>query len=351
MEKKIKTSVIMCVHNGEKHLKKCIESILEQTFEDFEFLILDDNSSDHTNEIIRNYSQDERIRIFENKKNIGLTKSLNILLGEARGEYVARIDADDIAQKDRLLKQISFLDEKKDLGMAISNCNIIDQDSNLLYTHCPPCNETALKWSLLFRNPIRHSTVVVRMQAFLKTGFYDINFTYAQDYDMWQRIINYYKIGVIPEALSDVRVHEDTITINMVQKQDYFVNLVSRRQMQFYCGRYISLEEAKKIRMVYVHRHQMQIEEMLEIDIEDFNYHVGLYFEIALGFFNSGVDENVLMQEIELDIRSLFRVAKSRPRWAKTILKGMEHWLNKNKKNNEFFANIEKKIVLPKTKI
>ena len=158
------------------------------------------------------------------------------------------------------------------------------------------------------------------MQAFLKAGFYDTNFVYAQDYDMWQRITEHYKIGVVPEALADVRVHEKTITSNVIQKQDEFVNLVSRRQMQYYCGRSISPEEAKKIRMVYVHRHPTQTEEMLEIDTKDFNYHVGLYFEMALGFFNSGTDENVLVQEIELDIRSLFRVAKSRPGWAKSIL-------------------------------
>ena len=103
-----KVSVLMSVYNGEKYLREAVESILNQTFRDFEFIIIDDGSTDSTNEIIRSYS-DCRIRLLENEENIGLTKSLNKGIDQCRGEYIARMDGDDVSLQQRFSKQLEYL--------------------------------------------------------------------------------------------------------------------------------------------------------------------------------------------------------------------------------------------------
>lgn len=338
-----KISVLMCVRNGQKHIGKSIESVLSQTFENFEFLILDDESKDETAEIIREYSKDKRIKVFKNEENLGLTRSLNKLLKLSRGEYVAIIDSDDIAKEKRLQKQISFMDEEKDIAMVASNCDVVDDNSVFLYTHCPPSNDTALRWSLTFRNPIRHSTVMIRRSCLFKTGMYDESFSCAQDYDMWQRMSSHFKIAVIPETLAEIRVHEKTISNKMINKQDEMVNLISRRQMQNHCKKTISLEEAKKIRTIYVHRHPLQLKEMENIDTKLFNNYLGLYFDIVLGFFNSGAEKETLISEVKLDIKSLIKTARMRQNWPREIMDGMKRWFGVQTKN-EFVCDLEKSV-------
>jgi glycosyltransferase involved in cell wall biosynthesis len=344
-----KISVLMCVCDGQNHIQKCIESILEQTFENFEFLILDDASIDQTSDIIKSYLKDKRIKLYKNEQNLGLTKSLNILLSASQGQYIARIDADDTAKKTRLQTQVSLLEKEKAIGMVASNCDLIDENSNYLYTHCPPCNDTALRWSMIFRNPIRHSTVMFRNKLFSKTSIYDVNFKYAQDYEMWQRIGSYFRIGIIPETLGAVRIHEKTISNKIIENQDEFVNLISRKQMENYYGKPISLEEANKIRMMYVHRNSIQLEKMKKIDIKDFNHHIHFYFDIALGFLNSSysLEKKILIKEIKLDIKSLINIAKSKPGWSREIVKSIKKWIEKQKRN-QFIDDLERTILINK---
>ena len=122
-------SVIMSVYNGDKFLSSSIESILNQTYSDFELLILDDGSTDNTSKILNNYRNHEKIRLFKNNENIGLTKSLNLLINKSKGSYIARQDCDDLSDSKRLEKQLSYL-LKYDLDACTARA--INKQSNRL---------------------------------------------------------------------------------------------------------------------------------------------------------------------------------------------------------------------------
>ena len=123
-----KVSVVMCVHNGERYLYEALESVLNQTFEDFEFIIVDDASADNTPAILKEYAaQDGRIRLMRNAHNLGLTRSLNKALRLAKGEYIARQDADDISLPQRLEKQVEFLNSNSRTAVVGSWTEVIDE--------------------------------------------------------------------------------------------------------------------------------------------------------------------------------------------------------------------------------
>ncbi|NHJ46179.1 MAG: glycosyltransferase family 2 protein, partial [Asgard group archaeon] len=127
---KIKVTVLMSVFNGEKYLREAIDSVLHQTFTDFEFLIINDGSTDNSVEIINSYD-DERIHLVHNEQNIGLAASLNKGINLARGEYIARMDCDDINHQTRLEKQVKFMDKNPDIGL-LSSANRFIQDDKIL---------------------------------------------------------------------------------------------------------------------------------------------------------------------------------------------------------------------------
>ena len=129
-----KVTVLMSVYNGKKYLHESVGSILNQTFKDFEFVIINDGSTDGTEKILEEYSRiDKRIVLIHNKENLGLTKSLNKGIKVARGEYIARMDMDDISASDRLKKEVEFLDHHQDYAVIGTFVKIMNKDSNLIY--------------------------------------------------------------------------------------------------------------------------------------------------------------------------------------------------------------------------
>lgn len=306
-------SVIMSVHNGRDYVEQSIQSILNQTFTNFEFLILDDGSNDETTSILRKYIlEDHRIVLFKNVENIGLTKSLNILLKSAKGRFLARIDADDVSHPNRLEKQRNYLLENPEIALLATNCDIVDKDFNYLYTHCPPSNPTALNWSLVFRNPFRHSTMMWNRNSIQGEEYYDTNFVYTQDYDLWQRIGMSSRVAVLPESLASIRTHEKTISHLQVDTQDELVTQVVKRQIEFYLGKKVSFEEAKRMRYMYVHRHSKQIEEMKKIPPKEFKKTIKLYLELAEVFRkNKTCDYGMLCYEVTGDIKSTLKTHKA----------------------------------------
>lgn len=179
-------SVIMSVHNGEKYLNESIQSILNQTFEDFEFLILDDDSTDNSYEIINNFSKtDNRIKIYRNQKNLGLTKSLNYLIDQTKNEIIARQDADDFSERERFHTQIKYL-TKEDFSFCITRAKTI-QKSRLIpkYSiHIPS------KIVVKYKNPFIHGTLMIKKKILLKYGKYDENFYLAQDYKLFKNLLD-----------------------------------------------------------------------------------------------------------------------------------------------------------------
>lgn len=206
-----RVSVIMSAYNAEKYIKEAIDSILNQTFKDFEFIIINDGSTDSTRDIILSY-KDSRIRFIENKKNIGLTKSLNKGLKLAKGEYIARLDADDSSMPKRFEKQINFLDKHKDIAVIGNWIEIIDEETNKAHVLKNSCNSAIIKWAQIFKNQMDHSSVFFRKKIIEEVGSYKEIYKYAQDFDLWFRVLRKYKIANLPEVLTKYRIHSESVT-------------------------------------------------------------------------------------------------------------------------------------------
>ena len=203
----------MPVYNGEKYLSEAIESILNQTFKDFEFLIINDGSTDSSREIILSYD-DYRIKLIENDNNIGLTKSLNKGIDIACGKYIARMDADDISMPERLEKQVDFMENHEDIAVCGSWFSVIDDKGNILSEVKTQINHEFLFFELFFKNPIGHATTIMRKSVIEHTGRYDPDYVVTQDYYLWFRIIESgYKIHNIDRVLIYYRKHENMVSL------------------------------------------------------------------------------------------------------------------------------------------
>ena len=186
-------SVIMSVYNAEKFICKTIDSILNQNFSDFEFLIIDDCSKDKSYEIISSY-KDGRIKVFKNKINQGYINSLNQLINYSKGKYIARQDHDDISLPNRLLLQFRYLENNLDVGICGTNATFFGQKR---WHTSLPTNDADIRANMIIRNPFIHSSVMIRSSLFLadKTMKYDLSYYPAEDYYLWFKIST--KAGVI----------------------------------------------------------------------------------------------------------------------------------------------------------
>ncbi len=195
-----RVSVVMSVYNGEKYLEQAIRSVLRQTFPNFEFIIVDDASTDKSTEIISSFD-DPRIKLIRNKTNIGLTLSLIEGINQAKGEYIARMDADDVSLPHRLETEVRFLDLHQDYALVGSSFYVInDMGENMGIIPVLLCYDQ-IKNELLNKNCFCHGSILIRKTAYESVGGYNSDFRYAQDYDLWLRIAEKYKIGNIEEPL------------------------------------------------------------------------------------------------------------------------------------------------------
>jgi glycosyltransferase involved in cell wall biosynthesis len=204
-----KVTVLMPVYNGEKYLREAIDSILNQTFTDFEFLIVDDGSIDNSVEIINSY-QDSRINLVKNDKNEGLVYTLNRGLSLAKGEYIARMDCDDISLPERLKKQVDYLDINSEISVVGTWITIIDLKREVQINWQPPVNPLWIKWSLYFYSPLAHPSVMFRKDIIRSIGSYFS--CSAEDYELWCRTSQQYLLANIPIALLIYRQHKNSMT-------------------------------------------------------------------------------------------------------------------------------------------
>lgn len=215
-------SVVMATYNGERFLKKAIASILEQTWTNFEFLIVDDCSIDQTSKILADFAfKDKRIKIIKNEKNLGLTKSLNKALEITQGKYIARMDDDDIAKPTRLEKQFTFLEGHFDYALIGCLADVIDERGRVIGEKKLALDYKTLKKKLLFNNQLIHSAWFFRKDILEDVGFYNEKFKKAQDYELLLRIASKYQVCNLPEKLIQWRKRGDSLSFQDKSQQKY----------------------------------------------------------------------------------------------------------------------------------
>ena len=215
-----KISLIMSVYNGEDYLRDAIESVLNQTFKDFELIVINDCSTDKTYEILKRFTElDERVKVHTNEVNLRLPSSLNKAISYAQGKYIARMDADDICLAERLEKQYNFMENNP--SVALSSCRFMTLKNGVISSGgCGGKSDNeSIKALLLVTNPILHPGIIAKADAIRSLG-YDKNFTCTEDMELWTRFVMAgYDIEIIPEYLMIYRLHDKQITETTLEKQ------------------------------------------------------------------------------------------------------------------------------------
>lgn len=199
-----RVSVLMAVHNGWPYLGHAVQGMLDQTFRDFEFVIVDDGSTDETASFIGSIN-DQRVRVIRTER-MGLTRALNVGLAACQGEFVARQDADDVSLPERLERQVRYLEHHADVGLVGTGVDLIDEAGHPMWKRLFPASDDELRERLYaFDNPFCHTTIVVRRKSLESVGRYREWFRRSQDYDLYLRLIEEYRIATIPEVLCLLR--------------------------------------------------------------------------------------------------------------------------------------------------
>lgn len=197
-------------NTSEKYLRESIESILKQSFTDFEFIIIDDCSTNNNKSIFKNFN-DDRVKIIFNEKNLGLAASLNKALKIAKGEFIARMDSDDISLETRLEKQYKYLKSNPSVGLVASFAKKIGNDKGYIYSIVEEPEK--MNVPMFFGNVICHPSVMFRREAIISNRLkYNEEFKTGQDYELWSRLLKKEKVAIIPEVLLSYRIHNNQIS-------------------------------------------------------------------------------------------------------------------------------------------
>jgi len=221
-------SVLMTIYNAEPFLRKSIDSLIAQRFPDWELIAVENGSTDASPSILADYS-DPRIRIFPFPANIGRTPALRYALDQARGNYVAVLDADDVSHPERLSRQAAFLDEHPDIALVGSWAQYIDDQGNIFAEFTPPRDECELRDCLGWINPIVHSSAMYRRQLALEAGGYPKDLVWAQDFGLILALAQRSKVAVIADFLCQLRV----LTTGMTGSWKYRVTVAREKLLLF----------------------------------------------------------------------------------------------------------------------
>jgi glycosyl transferase family 2 len=223
-------SVLMSVFDGERFLQEAIESILVQTYTDFEFMIIDDGSTDASIDIVTSY-KDARIRLLRNERNLGLTASLNKGLALAKGQYLARMDADDISLPTRLAKQIAFMKAHPTVGVCGTWADLRGKEYHDVWRY--PTDPDLIHAHLLFASTLVHSSVIMNRTLLGKHQLqYNPSFVCAQDYELWARAARRFPLANVPEILLIHRVHAEQVGQRSGGMQQAWASNVRMSQVQ-----------------------------------------------------------------------------------------------------------------------
>jgi len=243
-----KVSVVMPAYNAEKYIEEAIDSILNQTFSDFEFIIINDGSTDQTEKIIVSYI-DSRIIYLKNEKNSGIVVTLNKGLAVAKGEYIARMDSDDISLPERFEKQVQYMDEYPNVGVLGTGITIFGEnipDQNRIFT----TNDDQLKAELIFSSCIAHPTAMIRRSVLDQYHLiYNSEFAGAEDYCLWWSIAKVSSITTISDCLLKYRMH--TLQITKKKDEKYYLMMNKLKKLQFSDFKFVTTSENFDVFMKY----------------------------------------------------------------------------------------------------
>lgn len=240
-----KVTVLMPVYNGAPYLAEAIQSVLQQTFTDFEFLIIDDGSTDNSAAVIQKF-HDTRIRLFQNSTNLGLVASLNMGIKLAHGEFIARMDADDVCLPERLALQVAFMKAHREIGICGTWVEVIGEQSGQILRY--PTDPDAIKCAHLFGPALAHPTVMLRSKLLNETKLlYDPSYKHAEDFELWVRAAECTSLANIGKVLLYYRLNPQQVSKRHSEEQNFTAERVRAAQL---CtlGIYPSDEE------LYIHR-------------------------------------------------------------------------------------------------
>jgi hypothetical protein len=233
-------SVIMPVWNGAKYLREAVQSILNQSFADFEFLILDDGSTDETPRILDGFAKhDPRVRVIH-LTHEGIVKALNRGVAEAKSEWIARMDCDDIAYPERLMKQMRVLKEAPEAVLCHTAIQQIGEPQYMRKLQRFPRSQAMVAARLCYQSPIVHPTVVFSKAAFLRAGGYRPEERHAEDYGLWGRMLNVGKFVGVNEPLLQFRVHGGSISKQKADVQAALTTAIAQK----HCAEFMGLSES-----------------------------------------------------------------------------------------------------------
>lgn len=204
-------SVVMPVYNGERFLKSAVDSVLAQTFPDIELIIVDDGSTDGSYQIAMAYS-DPRVRVRRHERNLGIVEALNGGIKESLGQYICRMDADDVAVAKRIELQVRYMEKNTYLAVVGANVILIDEDGAETGLMRYALASKEIKKTIFHHNPFAHGATMIRKSVLKTCGLYDRRFLHNEDYDLWLRIAAQYEVANLPDFLLKRRVHTRSIT-------------------------------------------------------------------------------------------------------------------------------------------
>ena len=230
MSKKPRVSCILSVWNGENYLAEAIRSVLGQTFGDFELIIVDDGSSDGTGSILDRFQrEDRRVRLFR-QPHAGLVAALNHGMHFGTGEYIARMDADDICAPERFEVQVHYLDRHQDVGVCGTWIETFDSGRSEVIRY--PCDDGTIRSRLVFESALAHPSVMLRRAVIERHGLnYDAKALHAEDYDFWVRAAPFTRFANIPAALVRYRVHLQQVGRRHEEKQEISARAIQVAQL------------------------------------------------------------------------------------------------------------------------
>lgn len=221
-------SVIMPVYNSERYLQEAVESILNQTFKDFELIIMAGSSTDSTDLILESYlGKDNRIKVFHQVVE-GLAASLNQGCLLAKGQYIARMDSDDRCLLQRLERQVSYMETHPEIGVLGTWARYIDESGQQVASARTLTNPNLIEFHLYFANCIIHSSVIMRREILETLGFYNLEALHAEDYELWSRAMGITKISVLPEVLLESRIWSGSVSNRKSEVQEQTVLKIRR---------------------------------------------------------------------------------------------------------------------------